>query len=550
MIILFYALSILLMVLIPVALAIWLRRRLPSPWLIFSLGAMTFILSQAFHLPINHWLAEIGWLRGEASPNLSLFRVALTLGLTAGLSEELARTAAFALIKRFKPAWLRFQDAFLLGLGHGGIEAMIVGVILAATLSTLLPLRDTDLSVLGLNAQQLENLRLQLDWITGNPLYAAFPLLERLIAISAHITFSLMIWQKFKPGAGRGSWLYIPLAILYHAGIDFLAVWGVENFRENMVMLSITFTSALIPGWVWAIWVIRRNRIPRQVIVPEKMDFVNARTGSDLCVFWISTRKEIHQLWRTKRLFVMSAVFLIFGMGSPLIAKVTPQILSSIEGAEMFADLIPEPTAGDAMSQYIKNLSQFGFILAVLLAMGLVVGEKERKTIPMIISKPMPRWAFIISKYFAQLIMYVVMFLLSSLVAYYYTIILFGSLDLGAFLLLNGLMLLWLLTFVALSLLGSTLGKSTIAAGGIGLGLSVALMLSGSLPLYGPLMPGGLISWAAMLGQSAAGTAASMPGTGLLAGEMVSNGGAVVSAFVVIIMSLVLAVGIFEQQEL
>ncbi|MCL4869197.1 MAG: hypothetical protein KJ063_09520 [Anaerolineae bacterium] len=73
---------------------------------------------------------------------------------------------------------------------------------------------------------------------------------------------------------------------------------------------------------------------------------------------------------------------------SPLIAYFTPQIISSIEEAAMFADLIPEPTSRDAITQYISNVTQFGFVLAVLLGMGAVAGEKERGLTPMILSKP------------------------------------------------------------------------------------------------------------------------------------------------------------------
>ncbi|MFO7622769.1 MAG: ABC transporter permease subunit, partial [Anaerolineales bacterium] len=331
---------------------------------------------------------------------------------------------------------------------------------------------------------------------------------------------------------------------------DFIAVWGAETFRENLPLIMLAFVAALLPGWVWAVWVIRKNRLPAATANQVKVGYLDSSFSGELGVFWTATLKELRQLWRTKRLLVMGAVFLIFGMGSPLLAKFTPQMLTMVEGAEMFADLIPEPTAGDAMVQYIKNLSQFGFILAVLLAMGMVVGEKERKTIPMILSKPMPRWVFITSKFNAQLLMYLVMFILSSLGAFYYTIILFGSLGLADFLLLNGLLWLWLLTFVALSLLGSTLGKSTVAAGGIGLGLSVALMLAGSLPRYGALLPGGLMGWATMLGQRAAGVVASMPGGALSSTETMSNAGAAVSALVVIVMALVLSIGVFEQQEL
>jgi ABC-2 type transport system permease protein len=548
--ILTYTLSILLMVFVPLGMAIWLRRRASTPWLLFSLGALTFIISQVVHLPLNNWLVDLGWLRGQVAPDLPLFRLALTLGLTAGLCEELARSATFALIKRVKPAWLRVQDALMLGLGHAGIEAMIIGVITAATISTLLPLREVDLISLGLEAGQLEALRMQMAALTQHPLQAAYPLLERLLAISAHIIFSLMIWQAFIPGKGRRGLIYIPLAIFYHTAIDFSAVWSAETFKGNLFLINLAFVGALIPGWVWAIWMTRRQRLSSPPANQDKVGYLDSSIRSELGVFWIATLKELRQLWRTKRLLVMAAVFLIFGMGSPLMAKFTPQMLTMIEGAEIFADLIPEPTAGDAMTQYIKNLSQFGFILAVLLAMGMVVGEKERKTIPMILSKPMPRWVFITSKFSAQLLMYLVMFALSGLGAFYYTIVLFGSLSLSDFLLLNGLMWLWLLTFVALSLLGSTLGKSTVAAGGIGLGLSVILLLAGNLPRYGILLPGGLMNWATMLGQRAAGVAATMPGSALPLTEMLANPGAAVSALVLIVMALLLSIGVFEQQEL
>jgi len=216
----------------------------------------------------------------------------------------------------------------------------------------------------------------------------------------------------------------------------------------------------------------------------------------------------------------------------------------------MFLELIPPPTIADALVQYIENLSQFGFILAILLAMGAVVGEKERGVAAMILSKPMARWAFITSKFAAQFTVYLAGFLLAAIGAYYYTLFLFGPLEVGSFLLLNGLLLLWLLTFVGLSLLGSTLGKSTVAAGGIGLGLCVAQMLLGSIPRWGALLPGGLMSWATLLGQKAAGLSPGGDAASLLSGAAAGQGGAAASALAIILMSLVLAIGIFEQQEI
>jgi ABC-2 type transport system permease protein len=392
-----------------------------------------------------------------------------------------------------------------------------------------------------------------------------------MLALSAHVTFSLMVWKAFARNQLSRDWFYIPLAVLYHAAVDVAAVWAAETLRgETPLLAELVLAATLVPGWAWAVWLYRRHRAQGSASYDYAQDTAGARLpksgagdalppalktsevstpSSELSVFRAALSKELRQLWRTKRLLAMGAVFLVFGMGSPLLAKLTPELLGSLEGAEMFADLIPTPTAGDAMAQYIKNLSQFGFILAVLLGMGAVAGEKERSIVPMILSKPMPRWAFVASKFAAQSLMYLVGFLLAGLGAGYYTLVLFGPLDPGGFTLLNGLLFLWLLTFVALSLLGSILGATTAAAGGIGLALSVGLMLLGSLPQYGALLPGGLMGWAALVGQAAAGIAPAGEAPGPFSGAM-AGGGAAASAVVVVVMALLLSIGFFEQQEL
>ena len=537
-----YILAIFLMILLPVGLAAGLRRLSPVPWLLFSIGALTFTLSQAVHLPLNEWLADLGWLPGESTSDLPLWRIALTAGLTAGLCEELARSAGYVLLGKWRPGWVNLPGSLMLGLGHGGIEAMVFGgVLTAATVSALLPLVGVDLSILGLPDEQFAALGTQLESLTGSPWQAFYPLLERIVAISAHVTLSLMVWKAFARQNLRRDWFYIPLAVAYHAAIDFAAVWASRTYQEQPLVYLGVILAVLVPGWAWAVWTVRRSGIRRTQ--PSAL-------RGELAVFWVATVKELRQAWRTRRVLVIWAVFLAFGMLSPLMARFMPEIIGSFEEAEMFLELIPPPTIADAMVQYIENLSQFGFILAVLLAMGAVVGEKERGVAAMILSKPMARWAFIASKFAAQFTVYLAGFMLAGIGAYYYTLFLFGPLEAGSFLLLNGLLLLWLLTFVALSLLGSTLGKSTVAAGGIGLGLSVAQMLLGSIPRWGTLLPGGLMGWATLLGQKAAGLSPGGDAASLLSGAAAGQGGAAASALAIIVMSLLLAIGIFEQQEI
>ena len=254
-----------------------------------------------------------------------------------------------------------------------------------------------------------------------------------------------------------------------------------------------------------------------------------------LRLFFIEFRKELLFQWRTKRVLIIAVVFLLFGMLSPLLAEFTPMILGSIEGAEQFAELIPEPTVNDAYVQYIKNITQFGFILAILTGMGAVASERERRTAAMILSKPLPRWIFLLSKFISQSVVYLLGFFLATFAAYGYTAYIFGPIQFWTFATANLLLFIWLTVFVSLSLLGSTLGKTTAAAAGITLVLTVVVLILGSLPRISDYTPGGLIRWAEDM---------------LIANSGDSFYGALVVSAVLIGITLMLAVVTFEKQEL
>jgi ABC-2 type transport system permease protein len=70
-------------------------------------------------------------------------------------------------------------------------------------------------------------------------------------------------------------------------------------------------------------------------------------------------RKEALEQFRTYRFLVIAAVLIAFGLLSPLLAKLTPELFKLIPGGAQFAGLIPEPTVLDAFAQYIKNINQF-----------------------------------------------------------------------------------------------------------------------------------------------------------------------------------------------
>ena len=220
---------------------------------------------------------------------------------------------------------------------------------------------------------------------------------------------------------------------------------------------------------------------------------------------------------------------------SPLLIKFTPQMLGAIEGAEMFAELIPEMTISDAIGQHIETITQFGFIIVILMGMGAVAAEKEKGTAAIILSKPLSRANFLNSKFAAQTLMYFLAFTLVLAGGYYYTTVLFGELDFWLYLSSNLLLLLWILVIAAVTLLGSTLGNSTGAAAGFSLGGAILLLLAGSIPNIGALFPSGLLAWAGQMSSQAG---------------LAPNWGAVTMSIVIIIICLIAALGAFERQEL
>lgn len=210
-------------------------------------------------------------------------------------------------------------------------------------------------------------------------------------------------------------------------------------------------------------------------------------------------RKEIIEQWRTSRLVVVLIVLGMFGMLSPLMAKFMPEIIRFVPGGEQFAALIPAPTQKDAFDQYLKNIGQFALLLAIFLPMGAMVQEKERGTAILMLVKPLGRGAFLLAKFLALGLTFLVSLLVAGLLGYYYTLFIFGAPDAGVWIGINLLIWVYCLFYVAVTLLASTLGRSQAVAAGVGFGALLLLSILGSIPGMPPVLPNQLMNWAAEL---------------------------------------------------
>jgi ABC-2 type transport system permease protein len=187
-----------------------------------------------------------------------------------------------------------------------------------------------------------------------------------------------------------------------------------------------------------------------------------------------------------------------------------------------------------AVQEYVENTSQFGVLVALLVTMGIVAREKDRGTAALMLVKPLPRGVFLAAKFIALGVTFAVGIAIAGVACYYYTMLLFETLEISSWLALNGLVLLFLLVYVALTLFCSTLTRSQVAGGGLAFGLLMILTAVGALPTLGDYLPGRLITWAG----------------GLMDGGGQTWWSALWGSLGLILVALLGAWRIFERQEL
>jgi uncharacterized membrane protein YhfC len=217
------ALNALLMILLPVALGVFLARKANQPWKLFGIGALTFIASQVVHLPVLYGLTALFKAKILPSPPVegSLIFNAVILGLLAGLCEEIARYLTYRFFLKGSRTW---NNALMFGAGHGGVEAIILGLLVGVTLVQMIILRNTGLDSLNLPADQLALAQKQIADYWAAPDYTALlGALERLFAIITHLALTVIVLQTFT----RNNVVYLILAIVWHAIIDGVAVFAV-----------------------------------------------------------------------------------------------------------------------------------------------------------------------------------------------------------------------------------------------------------------------------------------------------------------------------------
>jgi ABC-2 type transport system permease protein len=210
--------------------------------------------------------------------------------------------------------------------------------------------------------------------------------------------------------------------------------------------------------------------------------------------FWVLLRKEFREQFKTSKVIIVAAVFLFFGLSTPLLTKYTPELIKMVGTGDITIE-IPPPTSGQSLAEYTSTMAQFGVLMAVLVAMGAIAKEVEMGTAAMVLSKPVGRLAFILAKLKAEGFTFLVALLLGGLACWGYTVLLFGDANALGFLYQNLLLGLFFALCLGITLFFSSLMKSQLAAGGLALAFIIFLSVISGLPWVGRYLPGQLINW-------------------------------------------------------
>jgi ABC-2 type transport system permease protein len=135
-------------------------------------------------------------------------------------------------------------------------------------------------------------------------------------------------------------------------------------------------------------------------------------------------KKEYLESARTYKLLILLIVFFVFGILSPLTAKLLPEIMSSVMTDGIVINL-PEPAAIDSWTQFFKNISQMGLFVTVILFSGILSTELSKGTLVNMLTKGLSRSTVILSKFTSMATLWTMSYILAFVVALGYTVYLF-----------------------------------------------------------------------------------------------------------------------------
>jgi ABC-2 type transport system permease protein len=206
-------------------------------------------------------------------------------------------------------------------------------------------------------------------------------------------------------------------------------------------------------------------------------------------------RLELLRVWRTRRLVALAAIFLILGLGIPVLTAHLPELAKNAgRGVRIIA---PKPKPADAIAGFAGNAAQLGTLVVVVVAAAclsldarpaLAAFYRTRVHRPTMLL--LPRYVTVTAASLATLA-------LGTLGAWYETTVLLGSVPFGPLVVGLGLEAIWLCFVTSVVAAWTSAIRGVLGVVGCSIGLLLALALLGNLPAASSWVPTRLAASAA-----------------------------------------------------
>jgi ABC-2 type transport system permease protein len=130
-------------------------------------------------------------------------------------------------------------------------------------------------------------------------------------------------------------------------------------------------------------------------------------------------KKEITENIRNYKMLIIIALFVVFGIFSPLSAKFMSEIISSL--APDLQITMNEPTALDSWEEFYGNVSSLGMSLMLIIFCSCLSSEYSKGTLVNMLTKGLSRPAVIMAKFTITVLIMTISYWISFAIAYGYT---------------------------------------------------------------------------------------------------------------------------------
>lgn len=234
----------------PVALLIIFKKKLDISIKVFLFGVLTFfIFAQVLEGLLHSYFLVFNESTKSLLENTWLFM--LYGGLMAGIFEE---TGRFIIMKYALKKYREWKDGLAFGLGHGGIEAiLLVGMnnIILIVLAFMINNGTYDTFVKGEAVQAFGPLYEQLTSLA--PTIFLLGGVERLCAMAIHIGLSILVLY----GIRNGKKIFLLYAILIHAVIDFPAAL----YQKGIINIFAVEGYLLLLAAGFFVWIVKSRKL-------------------------------------------------------------------------------------------------------------------------------------------------------------------------------------------------------------------------------------------------------------------------------------------------